>query len=80
VVAAITQVTSVQGGAVSFSRHYTFPDGLTMRSDSTLGFRSEEVVRASLATAGLVVEHVYGGWSREPVGAGDAELLVLARA
>jgi len=80
VVTVTTEVTAVRGGAVSFRRHYTFPDGLTLHSDSTLGFRSEEVVRASLATAGFVVERVDGGWDREPVGAGDGELVVLARA
>jgi len=25
-----------------------------------------------------VVDRVYGGWGREPVGAGDGELLVVA--
>jgi SAM-dependent methyltransferase len=80
VVAAWTEVSTVQDGAVSFTRHYSFPDGEQLLSTATLRFRSEEDVRCSLQAAGFHTEQIYGGWNREPVGAGDGELLVVARA
>lgn len=80
VVLAWTEVTADQDGAVSFTIRYTFPDGEELLSTATLRFRTEEEVRASLEYAGFRVEQIYGGWNREPVGAGDGELLVIARA
>ena len=74
-----TEVTSVVGEVVSFTRTYAFADGSTATSEAALAFRDEEKVRASLARAGFAVDHVWGGWRREPVGAGDGELVVLAR-
>jgi SAM-dependent methyltransferase len=79
-VTAWTEVTDVRDGAVGFTHHYTFPDGDELRSTATLRFRAEAEVHAALRTAGFAVEHVYGGWNREPVGAGDGELLVIASA
>ena len=79
VVAAWTEVTDVQGGAVSFTIHYTLPNGDELPSTATLRFRTEEEVHASLQDAGFSVERMYGGWHREPVGKGDGELLVIAR-
>jgi SAM-dependent methyltransferase len=73
------EVTAVRGETVSFTRHYGFPDG-ERRSKSTLRFRSETRLRESLGAAGFTVEQVYGGWLREPVGSGDGELIVVARA
>jgi hypothetical protein len=32
-----------------------------------------------LGQAGFIIDAVYGGWERQPVGADDRELLVLAR-
>ena len=34
-----------------------------------LAFRTEDELRSSLAAAGFAIEHIYGGWNREPVGA-----------
>jgi SAM-dependent methyltransferase len=75
---AWTEVTSVAGGSVAFTHHYRLPGGTALSSESTLRFRSEGELRSSLAAAGFVVDRVYGGWGREPVGAGDGELLVVA--
>lgn len=79
VVAAWTEVTAVQDGAVTFSHHYTFPDGEELLSTATLRFRTQEELCSSLRQAGFSVESMYGGWQREPVGMGDGELLVVAR-
>jgi hypothetical protein len=32
-----------------------------------------------LLDAGFVVEHIFGGWKRNPIGHADGELIVLAR-
>ncbi|MFF3691086.1 class I SAM-dependent methyltransferase [Streptomyces sp. NPDC002187] len=78
VATAWTEVTAVIDGAVSFTHHYTFPDRRELQSTATLRFRTEKEVRAALHAAGLQVEHIYGGWNREPIGDGDGELLVIA--
>lgn len=75
-----SEVTALEGSAVTVVHHYTFSDGDRRRSKATLRFRGEAEVRSALADAGFEVEHVYGGWRREPVGAPDGELLVVARA
>ena len=36
-------------------------------------------IRSSLHQAGFTIDHLYGGWQREPIGDGDGELLVIAR-
>lgn len=74
-----TEVTSVVDGVVSFTHHYEFDDGDEAESTKALRFRTEAEVRASLEAAGFDVERVDGGWRGEPVGAGDGELLVVAR-
>ncbi|WP_030430271.1 class I SAM-dependent methyltransferase [Allokutzneria albata] len=71
-----TEVTDVAEGRVTFLHHYDFPEG-ELLSSSTMRFRSEDEIRSSLYDNGFVVEEIYGGWDREPVGAG--ELLVIAR-
>lgn len=76
---AWTEVTAVQSGVVSFSMHYTFADEEELVSTGALRFRSEAQLRSSLQAAHFTVEQVYGGWNRQPVGAGDGELLVIAR-
>jgi len=73
-----TETTDVRDGLVSFTHHYQFPDGEELLSTATLRFRSEQDVRSSLAEAGFTVDHMYGGWHREPIGRGDGELLVIA--
>jgi SAM-dependent methyltransferase len=72
-------VTSVGDGTVTFSSENALPDGGVLAVESTLRFRTEPELRDSLDSAGFAVEAVYGGWSREPVGAGAGELIVLAR-
>jgi len=74
-----TGVTSVAEGRVSFTSVNELPGGESLAVDSTLRFRTGAELRESLETAGFAIEAVYGGWSREPVGAGDGELIVLAR-
>ncbi len=85
-VAIHTEVTEVvergEGVVVSFTRHYAFTDGTrpgeVRTSTATLRFRSEAELRGSLADAGFAIRHLFGGWHREPVGAADGELLVVA--
>ena len=79
VVSVWTEVTAIDGDVVSFTRCYSLPSGEERHSHSTLRFRTEKLLRESLADAGFKVEHIYGGWRREPVGAGQGELLVVAR-
>ena len=81
VVRAWTEVTAVEGPTiVSFTHHYTFPDGHELESDLALRFRSEAEIRTSLLDAGFAVDHLDGGWEGQPVGSSDGELLVIARA
>jgi SAM-dependent methyltransferase len=75
-----TEVTEVLDDVVSLAMRYRFADGTELASPADLRFRSEAQLRGSLHDAGFSVESVYGGWHREPVGHGDGELLVLARA
>jgi ubiquinone/menaquinone biosynthesis C-methylase UbiE len=78
-VSAWTEVTSEDGGVVSFTGHYLFTDGTELTSEATLRFRTEEELRGSVEAAGFDVDRVYGGWAREPVGLGaDGEFIVLA--
>jgi SAM-dependent methyltransferase len=74
-----SEVTSIMDGAVSATHHYRFSDGDAREATLTLRFRPEAEVRASLAAAGFAVEHIWGGWSRDPVGHPDGEFLVVAR-
>lgn len=75
-----TEVTAVENDTVSFTIHYGFPDHEELFSTATLRFRSEGPLRATLEHAGFTVEQIYGGWNREPIGRGDGEFLVIARA
>lgn len=74
-----TEVTSLGDDTVSYSHHYRFADGDELRSDSRLRFSSEKRLRQSLVDAGFAIERVHGGWRGEPVGAGDGELIFVAR-
>lgn len=76
---AWTEVTEARDDLVSFTHHYHFPDG-ELISSGTLRFRTAAQLRVSLQAAGFTVEEIHGGWGREPVGADDGELIVLARA
>ena len=73
-----TEVTDERDATVSFAMHYGFPDGEELQSTATLRFRTEDEVRASLQGEGFIIERMYGGWNRQPVGMGDGELLVVA--
>ena len=73
------EVISVAGGVVSFAIRYAFSDGENLLSTADLRFRTEDELRSSLAAAGFTIEHIYGGWNREPIGAPDGEFLVIAR-
>jgi 2-polyprenyl-3-methyl-5-hydroxy-6-metoxy-1,4-benzoquinol methylase len=74
-----TEVTSADGGLVSFTAHYVFTDGVELTSEATMRFRSEHELRRSVEAAGFDVDRIYGGWAREPVGLGnDGELIVIA--
>jgi hypothetical protein len=74
-----TEVTAERDRVVEFTRHYAFPDGQELESSSTLRFRSADELRSSLEEVGFTVEQMYGGWLREPLGAADGEIVVLAR-
>jgi SAM-dependent methyltransferase len=80
IVTVWTDVIERRQHTVSFTHTYAFGDGEVRTSTSSLRFRSEDELRASLAAAGFAVQDVFGGWSRQPVGRGDdGELLVVAR-
>ena len=74
-----TDVLRVEGPVVQFVHRYVLPDGARRTSETTLAFRSKEAICAALVRAGFIVEAVWGGWRREPVGAGDGELIFVAR-
>ncbi len=75
-----TEVTAVEHDTVSFAIHYRFPDHAELVSRATLRFRSADELRESLRAAKFTVEQIYGGWNREPIGQGDGEFVVIARA
>jgi SAM-dependent methyltransferase len=79
VVSIWTEITGRRDDIVSFSHHYEWPSGERLRSDSSLRFWSEQRLRESLDDAGFAIERVLGGWRGEPVGAGDGELIFVAR-
>lgn len=75
-----TEVTDVEGDvmhAVGHRRLLQSNEGLV--SPFALRFRSEELLRESLVSSGFSVEHVFGDWDRRPPGAGERELIVVAR-
>ncbi len=65
---------------VSHRIQYRFSDEDRCASDATLRFRSEAELRTSLGAAGFTVEHIFGGWNRDPIGHADGEFLVVAMA
>ncbi len=81
VVQSWTEVTAVddETTTVTFTHHNEMPEGDDLVSTASLRFRTEAEVRGSLEAAGFRVEHLFGGWRLQPVGAGDGELLVVAR-
>ena len=81
-----TEVTAVDGELVSFVQHYTVQGEVAqgepteLQSLSTLRFRPEATLRVTLEQAGFEVVQLHGGWKRQPVGQGDGEFMVVARA
>ena len=73
------EVTDVIGDVVTHAIHYRFDTGEELVSTATLRFRPADELRTSLAAAGFAVEHIFGGWQRQPEGAGNGEFLVGAR-
>lgn len=73
-----SSILEVAEPLVTFRHSYRFTDGSELTSTSTLRWRSEDELRASLTEAGFRVDAVYGGWQRQSVGAGTGELLVVA--
>jgi SAM-dependent methyltransferase len=64
---------------VSSTLHYEFSDGTELAALILLRFRTETELRSTLDRAGFSIEHIYGGWNHEPIGADDGEFLVIAR-
>ena len=77
-VEVVTEVNAVDDNVVSFATHYRFDDGTSLTSTADLRFRTIDELRVSLLEAGFSIETVYGGWERQPVGAPDGELLMIA--
>jgi len=74
------EVTGVDGELVDFRLHYRFGNGDELVSRSTLRYRTEEALRASLLAADLTVDAVHVGWEGQPVGQGEGELIIVAGA
>ena len=64
-----SEATETDPGVVEVTRHYEFPDRATS-SSVIMRFRTEAELRASLAETGWAVDFVFGGWQRQPAGAG----------
>jgi hypothetical protein len=77
-VEVVTEVTTVDDTVVSLVTHYRFDDGTSLTSTADLRFRTIDELRVSLAEAGFSIETALGGWERQPVGAPDGGLLVIA--
>lgn len=71
-------VTEVGADTIDGATLYRFPDGTEVYARARMRWRSEALLRETLTDAGFAVDQIYGGWAREPVGAPDGELLVLA--
>jgi SAM-dependent methyltransferase len=77
---AWTEVTEVEGDVVYAVGHRRLvSSNEELVSPFTLRFRSEELLRRSLASAGFSVQSVCGDWDRRPSGPGERELIVIAR-
>lgn len=73
------EVTAMADGVVSFAMHTREPSGDVLLSHADMRFRTQDELQSSLVGAGFSIEHVFGGWRREPAGSPDGELIVLAR-
>lgn len=71
---------SVGDGRVRFAGHNVFLDtGEVVVARDELRFRSLAELTDSLADAGFAVEHVYGGWDREPFLSTSRLMVFVAR-
>jgi len=77
-VATWVDVEAVDGDVVTFHWANVFADGTVIEGSDSLRFRSEDVVRSTLAAARFRVDELSGGWLGEPVGEGIGELVVVA--
>ncbi|KNH17253.1 methyltransferase type 11 [Arthrobacter sp. ZBG10] len=68
-----------QDGKVTISEHVHLSGHTAAVHKSVLAFRTEQELRSDLGSAGFTVQRVFGGWHKEPVGAGRGELVVMAR-
>jgi SAM-dependent methyltransferase len=74
-----TEVTRVDGDVVYAVVHRRIlQSNEELISPFALRFRSEELLRHSLATSGFSVEGVFGDWDRRPSGPDERELIVIA--
>ena len=75
-----TEVTNVEGDVVyAVSHRRLVRSGEELVSPFTLRFRSEGLLRQSLASVGFSVQAIYGDWDRRPSGPGERELIVIAK-
>ncbi|MGO3136149.1 MAG: class I SAM-dependent methyltransferase [Agrococcus casei] len=74
------QTTSVDepAGLVDFGAHEVDAGGHEHVTADRIRFRSEEHLRSLLGEAGLVVDEVFGGFDRQPVGRGVGTLVYAA--
>jgi SAM-dependent methyltransferase len=77
---AWTEVVEVADGVVTSTLHHRFArTGDDVTATTALRFRAPEELDVSLAAAGFVVEHRYGGWDGHPFTYADEELVMVAR-
>jgi SAM-dependent methyltransferase len=74
------ELVSVEPGRVRFEGHNIFAEtGEVLVVGSELRFRTLAELTNSLANAGFTVEHVYGGWHREPFTSASRVMVFVAR-
>ena len=75
-----TKLTRVEGDVVHAVGHRRLVQtGEELLSSFAIRFRSEELLRESLASAGFSVQSVSGDWDGRPSGPGERELIVIAK-
>jgi SAM-dependent methyltransferase len=74
------ELVSMSSGRVRFKGHNVFNNtGEALVVDSELRFRSLAEFTDSLQNVGFSVEHVYGGWHRQPVTISSQVMVFVAR-
>lgn len=72
-------IVEVRDDLVRSELHYLLPrSGEELVSANLLRFRTEAELTGSLTDAGFSVQHVFGDWHRQPVGADTPELIYVA--